>query len=310
MRTPCKEQTNVFNIQKYSVHDGPGIRTIVFLQGCPLRCPWCANPEGQPFTSVLSHNQNLCRRCGRCVAACPKQAICLEEDGIRVDRSACDLCGACVTACRMDCYKVFGEKKSVEEVLKDVAKDENFYFRSGGGLTVSGGEPLAHPQYLLQLLRGAKEELGISTAIETTCCAGEETLRAVADYVDHFLCDIKLVDSGRSREVLGVPSEQILKNIRILADEYPQKSLLLRLPVIPGYNDDPENIAAIAAFIRSLRREIPLELLAYHEFGKAKYTNLDMTYEPEIRRVAAPAEERMAELEKQFETLGVKVVHT
>ena len=310
MRTPCKEQTNVFNIQKYSVHDGPGIRTIVFLQGCPLHCPWCANPEGQSFTSVLSHNQNLCRQCGRCVDVCPQKAIRLETDGIHIDRSLCSLCGKCVPVCRMDCYKIFGESRPVEEILEEVRKDENFYFRSGGGLTVSGGEPLSHPEFLLALLKGAREKLGIPTAIETTCCASEEVLRSAAEYIDYFMCDIKLVDSERSREVLGVPSEPILRNIRILADEYPEKPLLLRLPVIPGYNDDAENIAAIGTFIQSLSREISIELLPYHEFGKAKYANLGMAYEPGERQVTAPTQERMEELQKQFEEMGVSVIHT
>lgn len=303
-------QTNVFNIQKYSVHDGPGIRTIVFLQGCPLRCPWCANPEGQSFRPVLSHNRNLCVRCGRCVAACPQQAIRLESDGILIDRNRCDLCGKCIPACRSDCYKIFGEVKPVERVLEEVRKDENFYFRSGGGLTVSGGEPLSHPAYLLELLKGAKETLGITTAIETTCFADENVLRSIVDYVDYFLCDIKFTDSERSRAVLGVPSEPILRNIRILADEYPEKSMLLRMPVIPSYNDNPENIASVAAFIKGLSRPVPLELLPYHEFGKAKYANLDMPYEPAIRQVSAPSQERMEEITDQFEKMGVEVIHT
>ena len=303
-------KTHVFNVQKYSVHDGPGIRTIVFLQGCPLQCPWCANPEGRCFTPVLSHNDNLCRRCGRCVERCPQQAISLDENGIHIDREKCNFCGKCIMACRLDCYKIFGEDRSVEDILKEVEKDENFYFRSGGGMTVSGGEPLSHPDYLLELLKGAKEKLGINTAIETTCCAPEATLRKVIDYVDYVISDIKIVDTQRSREVLGVPSEQILSNIRVIADQYPEKSLLLRTPIIPGYNDDPENIAAIGAFITSLSRPIPLELLPYHEFGKSKYTNLGMTYEPAVRNVTAPTKEHMEELAKQLEDLGVTVIRT
>ena len=304
------EETKVFNIQRYSVHDGPGIRTIVFLQGCPLQCPWCANPEGRSFASVLSHNRSLCRLCGRCTAVCPEQALRLEEDGIHVDRARCTLCGKCVWTCAADCYKIFGEPMTVEEALREVGKDESFYFRSGGGMTVSGGEPLAHPEYLTALLRGAKEQLDVSTAIETCCCAPEESLRRAADYVDTFLCDIKIVDSRRSREILGVPSEQILHHIRVIAEEYPEKTLLLRMPVIPGYNDDPENIQGIAAFIRSLKREVPLELLPYHEFGKAKYANLGLRYLPGEQGVAAPGRERMEALAQTFRDLGVTVVHT
>lgn len=147
--TTQRKETKVFNIQRYSVHDGPGIRTIVFLQGCPLQCPWCANPEGRSFSSVLSHNRNHCRQCGRCITVCSENALCLKEDGIHVDRSRCTLCGKCVWICAADCYKIFGETISVDDALKEVGKDENFYFRSGGGMTVSGGEPLAHPTFLV-----------------------------------------------------------------------------------------------------------------------------------------------------------------
>ena len=303
-------RASVFNIQKYSVHDGPGIRTIVFLQGCPLHCPWCANPEGKRFSRVLSHNKNLCHKCGRCVAACPKQAVRLSEEGIFIDREVCDLCGKCINTCRMDCYKIFGEEKTVEEILTEVMKDENFYSRSGGGLTVSGGEPLAHPEFLMELLRTAKEKYYLSTAIETTSCADEDVFRSMIPYVDHYLCDIKLVNTERSKQVLGVPSEPILRNIRILADEFPEKDVLLRMPVIPTYNDDDENICDIAGFIGGLKRQVPLELLPYHEFGKGKYNNLDEFYEPAERGVSAPPKERMEEITARFESLGVKVVRT
>lgn len=308
--TTQRKETKVFNIQRYSVHDGPGIRTIVFLQGCPLQCPWCANPEGRSFSSVLSHNRNHCRQCGRCITVCSENALCLKEDGIHVDRSRCTLCGKCVWICAADCYKIFGETISVDDALKEVGKDENFYFRSGGGMTVSGGEPLAHPEYLSALLTGAKERLDVSTAIETSCCAPVETLRKIVEYVDIFLCDIKIIDSKRSQEILGVPSEQILNNIRVIADEYPEKSLLLRMPIIPGYNDDTENIQGIAAFIRSLKRELPLELLPYHEFGKAKYANLGLRYLLEDRNVSPPSQERMEAIAQIFRDLGITVVHT
>ena len=305
-----REETRVFNIQRYSVHDGPGIRTIVFLQGCPLRCPWCANPEGRGFTSVLSHNRGLCRRCGHCLAVCPEKALRMEEDGVHVDRSRCTVCEKCVWICGSDCYKIFGESVPAEEVLREVGKDESFYFRSGGGMTVSGGEPLAHPEYLTALLRGAKEQLDVSTAIETCCCAPEESLRRIIKYVDTFLCDIKIVNSKRSHEILGVPSEQILHNIRIIADEYSEKALLLRMPVIPGYTDGAENVRDIAAFINTLKREVPLELLPYHEFGKAKYASLGLRYPMDGQNVSTPSREWMESLAQMFRELGVTVVHT
>ena len=304
------EKVLVFNIQRYSVHDGPGIRTIVFLKGCPLNCPWCSNPEGKRSQRDILHNTNLCRTCGRCQLECPVGAISMQEEGIVIDRDACTFCGACINVCRMDALKIFGKPMSVNEILDCVGKDEAFYRRSGGGLTVSGGEPLAYAGFLLQLLKKAKDEYMLNTAIESACYASAETLRSVIDFIDHFLVDIKLIDSMRHQKVLGVPNELILKNIRTIADDYPDKQLVLRMPVIPTINDDRENILGISRFLAGLNRQIPIELLPYHEFGTAKYAGIGEVYSLDCGAVAVPDKEYMSRIEAMFIEAGVSVIHT
>ena len=305
-----EEKVLVFNIQRYSVHDGPGIRTIVFLKGCPLNCPWCSNPEGKRFQRDILHNAALCVTCGRCRLECPVGAISMQESGIVIDRDACTFCGACLKVCRTDALKIFGDPMSVDEILDCVGKDEAFYRRSGGGLTVSGGEPLAHVDFLRRLLKKAKTEYLLNTAIETSCYASEETLRSVIDYIDYFLVDLKLIDSPRHQKVVGVPNESILKNIRIIANEYPNKQLVLRMPVIPTVDDDKENILGIGAFLAGLKRRIPIELLPYHEFGKAKYAGIGDVYALERGSVVVPDKEYMDRIEAMFIESGVTVIHT
>jgi pyruvate formate lyase activating enzyme len=300
----------VFNIQRYSVHDGPGIRTVVFLKGCPLNCPWCSNPEGKRFRRDILHNTNLCRTCGRCRLECPAGAISMQEEGILIDRDACTFCGACIDVCRMDALKIFGKPMSVDEILACVGKDEAFYKHGGGGLTVSGGEPLACAGFLLQLLKKAKYEYLLNTAIESSCYAPAETLRSVIDFIDYFLVDIKLIDSTRHQKVLGVSNELILKNIRTIANDYPDKQLVLRMPVIPAINDDRENILGISRFLAGLNRRIPIELLPYHEFGKAKYAGIGEVYSPDCGAVAVPDKEYMNRIEAVFVEAGVSVIHT
>ena len=300
----------IFNIQKYSVHDGPGIRTIVFLKGCPLNCPWCANPEGKGFMKELHFNENLCKKCGNCIKSCPEDAIHISEDKIQIDRKKCTVCGKCVDACSQVAYKVFGEEKTIDEILNEVAKDEIFYKRSGGGLTLSGGEPLSHGDFTVELLKKAREQYGLNTAIETTCYASEEMLRKVMPYIDYVFCDIKLMDKKGHTDMVGVSNDQILSNIRIIDNEYPKKPLVLRLPLIPGYNDSEENIKETAAFIKSLTRNIPLEILPYHMFGKNKYAGLGHDYPAELEKVGVPEKEYIQEITERFIGLGVEVVKT
>ncbi len=302
----------VFNLQRYSVHDGPGIRTIVFFKGCPLRCPWCSNPEGISHTPELSYSNTLCRRCGQCEEVCPAGALSRDGEGyILVDRDLCTACAACADVCPASALKVFGKQMSAETVLREVVKDTAFYRRSGGGLTVSGGEPLARPVFLMALLRGAKESHNLHVALETTLCASEETVRAVIPYVDYLFADIKVYNGIRHQQTVGVPNAQILDNIRLLAKELPEnKELVLRLPLIPTFNDDQENIRDTAAFIRSLPRDIPLEILPYHEYGSGKYPALGKEYRLAGKGLAVQDTASAAMVERIFKEHGVRVITT
>ena len=274
----------VFNIQKYSVHDGPGIRTTVFLKGCPLRCLWCCNPESQSPRPEPAHVIERCFACGRCAKACPEQAITLAPDGLHIQRDTCSTCSffsgeqsadalkaPCAGVCPDRALVVYGSRKTVREVLAEVEKDALFYSRSGGGMTVSGGEPLMQPDFLMALLRESRKRR-IRTAIETSAFASESVFLAVMPLLDTLLVDIKHPDSDRHREVTGVPNEPILRNIRAAREHFPSLPITIRTPVIPGINDSEEVIREIAAFAHELGTNY--ELLPYHRLGEAKYTAL------------------------------------
>lgn len=263
----------VFNIQPFSIHDGPGIRTTVFLKGCPLRCIWCANPESNLAKPQLLTYANKCTGCGRCVPACPKGAVSIAEEKAVTDRKKCVDCGACVSKCPSDARELAGKEMSVEQVLAKVLEDRLFLEESGGGMTVSGGECLMHPDFTEALLKAAKEE-GISTAVESSCFASEEVIRRVFRYVDTPLLDIKHMDDAKHREFTGVPNEQILRNIKIIKQEL-GKPVVIRIPTIPGCNDSEENIAATAKFVaEELGTDVPVHLLPYHRLGEVKKESL------------------------------------
>jgi pyruvate formate lyase activating enzyme len=299
----------VFNIQRYSIHDGPGIRTIVFLKGCPLRCPWCANPEGLDVRPVLSYNAVLCTKCRRCAGVCPKGAISFwEEGGLSIGRDRCGLCGACAASCPSGALRIFGGRMTVRQVLEEVQKDAAFYRRSGGGLTLSGGEPLSSPGFSLALLKRAQEEYAFDTAVETSFFAPPQTAEALFPYVRHILADIKLMDSRRHRECTGVDNALILENIRRAA--FSGASLIIRFPFIPGINDDEENLNAMAEFLAGLERPVPLEILPYHEFGRGKFESLGLCYPLADRKIAAPGKEEIDRAEDFLRRKGVRVIHT
>ena len=302
----------IYNIQRYSVHDGPGIRTIVFMKGCPLRCIWCSNPEGLWPEKDLIYYRNLCKSCLDCVSKCPHGAISQGKDGegIIIDRGLCVRCGICASFCYFDALRIAGREASAQEILNDIAKDLVFYKRSGGGLTESGGEPLSQPEFSAALLEGARA-LGMSTAVETSCCAPADAVRRVLPYADNVFIDLKLYDSLRHQKATGAENSQILGNIRLAAEELPESSkLVLRMPVIPGFNDDEENIRQSSEFILSLGRPLPLELLAYHEFAKGKYAGLGKEYEPEAMGIVPPSKERMEQVAGAFKRHGVTVINT
>ena len=274
----CQRQGMVFNVQKYSVHDGPGIRTIVFLKGCSLSCRWCSNPESQQREPELAFNAGRClgvSKCGHCIVACPYGSITLgDDDKLRINRSHCTACHMpCAAACPAQGLLVYGKQRTVDDVLNVVEQDMAFYARSGGGLTLSGGEPLLQGEFAVALLREARARR-IKTAVETCGMVSAETVRAAAEYLNYVLFDIKHMDSAEHEARTGLPNKRILENFRILAEEFPNLPILARTPIIPGFNDSEQAVAAIAEFLKPYER-VEYEMLPYHRLGTQKYQFLD-----------------------------------
>lgn len=290
----------IFNIQRYSVQDGPGVRTTVFVKGCPLRCLWCSNPESQKQQPQVSHRNSLCDRCGRCVEACPRDAITIHSGGIRIHRGKCDNCGLCVPACYPGALELLGREVSEEETLAEARKDALFYRNSGGGVTVSGGEPLAQPEFVAGFLRRC-QEFGLHTTIDTCGYADSKALQLVLEHVDLVLYDIKHMEDETHRRATGVSNKRILANALAVASA--GVSMIMRLPLISGINDSEENVRRTARFAQELgvRR---LDLLPYHRFGTSKYTNLDRRYR--LDGMATPPDDVVQHLKAMLESMGLE----
>jgi len=272
----------IFNIQKFSLHDGSGIRTLIFLKGCPLACEWCANPEGQSYEPELAYRPEKCigtSECDRCREVCEVGAIWVgEEEGVvQVNRENCTDCGRCVDACPSKALELLGKRMGVEELIRIVEEDSRFYARSGGGLTLSGGEPLAQPDFVLQVLRKARSR-GLDTALETSGLCKWEDLERACKYVDQVFFDLKIMDKEKHEEATGVGNERILKNLRRLCETFPELPVTVRTPVVPNFNDSPEDIRAIVDFLDELPGSVAYELLPYHGFGEVKYAQLGKAY--------------------------------
>jgi pyruvate formate lyase activating enzyme len=271
----------VFNIQKFSVHDGPGIRTIVFLKGCGMRCGWCSNPESQNPYPEKACNENRCLgldECVRCVEVCMPNAISRAENGkIRIDRARCDMCAQpCVDACPAQGIIMYGQTRSVEEVINAVERDSLFYARSEGGMTLSGGEPLLQREFMLALLREARRRR-IGTSMETGGLAPWENLRDACPHLDSIHYDIKSLDPEKHREQTGAALESVLENFSGMMEGFPSLTVHVRTPVVPGFNDSVDAVLPIAELVRKYPNA-DLELLPYHRLGTQKYAFLGRTY--------------------------------
>lgn len=294
----------VLNIQHFCTHDGPGIRTTVFLKACSLRCSWCSNPESIHPKQELAYNFSKCigeKQCGMCLGStCPESAIFTVgtgerlDDKVRINWDLCTNCGKCALVCPPTALYMFGQEMTPEQVLDEVEQDSNFYSESGGGLTVSGGECQLQPDFLTALLSGAHQR-GFNTAIETAGNVPWENIEKVLPHVDTVLHDHKLTDPERHKKWCGADNTRILANFKQAYATFPDKVFIARTPVIPGVNDDEEHIRAVLDFIRPYSNVVDYELLPYHRFGISKYSFLGRVYQ--MQDFISPAAEKMKQLQ-------------
>lgn len=294
----------ITQIQRFSIHDGPGIRTTVFLKGCFLRCFWCHNPETWRHKPELQLFPNRCIACGKCFEVCPEGAHEM-VDGQRIfHRERCKACGKCVETCYAEALVMAGEWKTPEEVLTEVLKDRVFYQQSGGGLTLSGGEPLMQLDFTRKVLQLAKQAK-IHTAIETCGVNRWEDFESVLPWLDLVMMDIKVMDEERHKEATGVSNRNILANVKKLAEfEMP---LIIRTPVIPGVNDTVQEIRAIAEYIAGLPNLLAYDLLPYHRLAEDKYRSLGLPYQ--AQGLQPPDKQTMQTLADAARKTGVSVVN-
>jgi pyruvate formate lyase activating enzyme len=293
----------IFDIKRYSIHDGPGIRTTVFLKGCSLACLWCHNPESIAAGPELMHWPARCVRCHACVAACPEGAIAKDTAGaIVVDREKCDVCGKCAEACLYDAMQVIGRETTVEEVLAEAEKDRIFYEQSGGGVTLSGGDPAVQAEFAEALLDACRER-GLRTAVDTAGLTKNGALARLAAKTDLLLFDLKLMDDARHREFTGVSNALILDNLERLAAAGP--AIWVRIPLVRGVNDDDDNIRRTVAFLKRLKTVRRVGLLPYHAGGLDKAGRIGKG--AKFRKFEAPSEERLAAIEAAFREASFEV---
>jgi len=291
----------IFNIQRYSIHDGPGIRTTVFLKGCPLRCKWCSNPESiNPFPELFLR-QERCDQCGQCLDICIPKAISYDNDTIQIKRVDCNLCMKCIEVCPLNVINSIGKKTSINEIISEVMQDELFYNNSGGGVTISGGEPLFQLEFTLNLLKEFKKK-ALHTTIDTTGYAKSEDLDKILPYTDLILFDIKHLNPEIHQKGTGVANDLILKNFKTCLKR--GMKIWVRVPIIPDFNDSSQYIAKLAKYLS----EEPVEkisLLKYHEWGKHKYKYLDRVYP--LKDTNFISDVQIQDFKNIIESYGLKV---
>jgi pyruvate formate lyase activating enzyme len=287
----------IFNIQGYSIHDGPGIRTSVFLKGCPLRCLWCQNPESHSFYPELLFAEEKCSGCGKCIQVCPEKAIRMHGKVSQTDRGLCKSIGLCVDVCPNEARTVIGRRTTADEVFKEIAADALFYQESGGGVTLGGGEPLAQPEFTDSILK---------KCLDTCGYASWTTAREILRHVNLVLFDFKHMSPEMHKKYTGVSNELILQNAEKIHHEI-SIPMRARVTLVPGFNDSPENLEATARFIADrLSKVIPVHLLPYHRLGEAKWERLGRRNETAV--IDTLTEQQLMECRKIFESFGLTTI--
>ncbi len=301
----------VFNIQRFNVHDGPGIRTEIFLKGCTLRCAWCGNPESYVRRKQVAVYKNQCigiSKCGDCLEACHKgkDTFIIEDDKVvGIDRLSCDDCLSCYDECPSNALKIWGEEMTVDQAMKVILKDKEYYQKNNGGVTISGGESLMQPDFVEEVFKRCKEE-GIHTCVETALHVKPEVLDQIMPYTDMVITDIKHVDSEIHKKFIGSGNEQVLENIKKLATY--NKPIILRIPVIPGFNDDMKVIKEIGEFIlKEMDNKVTqLQMLRFRPLGQEKYAGLGMEYKMEVTKERADFESEIQGYVNELRAMGIK----
>lgn len=268
-------KANITNIARCSLHDGPGVRTVVYLKGCGLRCKWCHNPETLSFSNQIIYNSNKCIKCGKCIEVCPEHHT-IRENEMMFNREGCELCGKCVDICPASALSFTSKEMTCEEVFSEIIKDGHYYKSSGGGVTFSGGECLLNPEFIEELSKMCKEN-GIHTAVESAFYVPFENAEKVFPYIDLFFADLKIPDSVKHKEYTGKDNTLIIENIRRLSNM--NTEIIIRIPLIPGVNDSDEDITAFSEILKTFGKSVKyVEVLKYNNLASSKYDILDMEY--------------------------------
>ena len=281
LKTESKDYQNlsgtVFDIKRFATGDGPGIRGLIFLKGCPLNCKWCANPESQALKPEIIYYQENCTQCGSCIENCPTNSIIKDSKwGLKTDQN-CNLCGKCVESCLYDAREIIGEKKRVSEILELIRRDRSYYDYSGGGITLTGGEPLFQCDFAVELLKAFKRE-GINTAVETTGYTSRECLKKAVDNLDLIFYDFKHFDDQKHKQYTGVSNQIIKENLCWLNNYLKEAKIIIRIPYIPEHNSSPAEQKQIYKYLKQFKRVKRIEIMPYHRLGAAKYEGLNREY--------------------------------